>query len=592
METVVDKGCVAAELIPESILDVRVQHRPVIGITTNHEAIDATLRERYYKQVVAAGGVPVLIPPVDDEEVISLTVDSIDALILSGGGDHDPKWQGEERSTLLGNVNEERDRPELMITRIAAKRQLPILGICRGMQTMAVALGGKVAQDLSLLPDHDTQPAIAHSQAEERDVTTHGVRLEEGSLLQQLYGKTSLRVNSFHHQAVRETGSQFYPIAFADDGVIEAMTSNQHKPWLGVQWHPEWLGTDGGVIFRWLVDEAALFRKAKTLHDRIITIDSHCDTPMFFKEGADFSHRDSRILVDVEKMADGRQDAVTMVAYIPQSDSLLEAPEPTQGAPRMVTAKQYADIVFDRIEDIVAAHPDRLALARNRADIIANKCAGRKSIMLGIENARALEDDINNVDYFANRGVVYFTLCHNGDNQICDSARGNATWGGISPFGKLVVERMNKLGVTVDLSHAAESTFYDAISISSRPVVCSHSNCRSLCDHPRNLTDDQLRTLAKHDGVCQITLYHGFVDKNPSEADIRRAIDHLNHAVSIMGIDHVGLGTDFDGDGGLKGLADSSEMTLFTRQLLRQRYSDADIEKIWGANWLRRIAPL
>ena len=173
--------------------------------------------------------------------------------------------------------------------------------------------------------------------------------------------------------------------------------------------------------------------------------------------------------------------------------------------------------------------------------------------MLGIENGLALNHDISNVRYFARRGVVYITLCHNGDNDICDSARGCNTHGGVSRFGEQVIKEMNRCGIMVDLSHAGEKSFYDALSISSKPIVCSHSNCKALCDVPRNLTDDQLRALAKHGGVAHITLYHGFLRNDSQEATVMDAIAHLEHAISIMGIEHVGLGTDFDGDGGIRG---------------------------------------
>ena len=138
----------------------------------------------------------------------------------------------------------------------------------------------------------------------------------------------------------------------------------------------------------------------------------------------------------------------------------------------------------------------------------------------------------------------------------------------------------------VDLSHASEETFYDTVALSSQPVICSHSSSRVLCNSPRNLTDDQLRKLAQKGGVAQITLYHGFVCKD-GEATILDAMKHLEHAISIMGIDHVGLGTDFDGDGGIRGLANSSELMNFTIELMRRRYSIEDMEKIWGGNWLR-----
>ena len=320
------------------------------------------------------------------------------------------------------------------------------------------------------------------------------------------------------------------------------------------------------------------------MHRDIITLDSHCDTPMFFPQGVDFGTRDERILVDLHKMHEGRQTAVTMVSYLEQpkdGKTFKEiAPFPVEGP------KEYADLIFDKIQDIVDAHSADLALARTPDELLANKKAGKHTIMLGIENGQAFDHSLDNIDHFAKRGIVYTTLCHNGDNDICDSARGTQTWGGVSPFGREVIARMNKLGIMVDLSHAAESSFYDALELSDKPIVCSHSSCRALCDHPRNLTDDQMRCLAQKGGVMQVTAYHGFLSET-SEATIQDFMEHLRHAVEVMGIDHVGLGTDFDGDGGIPGLADSSDMLNFTRELLINEFSEEDIKKIWGGNWLR-----
>ena len=264
-----------------------------------------------------------------------------------------------------------------------------------------------------------------------------------------------------------------------------------------------------------------------------------------------------------------------MVAYLPQS--LAEGP------------RAYADAIFDKIEAIVAQNSDYIRIARTPADLWLHKHQGLKSIMLGIENGLALEGDLANLQHFKDRGIVYITLCHNGDNDICDSAKGNNTWGGVSPFGEQVIREMNRLGILVDMSHAGEKSFYDALDISSQPIVCSHSSSRSLCDHPRNLTDDQMRALAAKGGVAQTTIYSGFLRKNGAEATILDVMAHLDHAIEVMGIDHVGLGTDFDGDGGVPGLADSSELLNFTRQLLARRYNEQDIQKIWGGNFLRLI---
>jgi microsomal dipeptidase-like Zn-dependent dipeptidase/gamma-glutamyl-gamma-aminobutyrate hydrolase PuuD len=566
--------------------------RPVIGITGNYGEQTCKLGEGYYQQVLRAGGIPLIIPPTADKPTILQTLSRIDGLLLSGGADINPLFCGEEPSAKLGGINAERDLPELLIARLAFNRQMPILGICRGIQTMAVALGGKVAQDLSLAQTADGASPIKHSQEADRSEPTHTVILEEGSTLRQLFSRpvgcdsvaSPLPVNSFHHQAVSNPGPHFRVSARAKDGIIEAIESSEMKPFMGVQWHPECMGDDGQPLFRWLVGEAKTYRKTQQLHDRILTLDTHCDTPMFFPQNVDFGTRDGKILVDLPKMTEGRLDATIMVCYLPQ-------PKPGETFQQNVAfdvagPKAYADLIFDKIGDIVSRYGDRVALARTPNELWQNKQTGKKSIMLGIENGLALEADLGNVEYFQQRGVVYITLCHNGDNAICDSARGSQTHGGVSAFGAKVIAEMNRHGLMVDLSHAAESSFYDALQISRTPIVCSHSSARTLCDHPRNLTDDQMRALAQKGGVCQITLYNGFLVKD-GKATILDAMAHLDHAIRVMGIDHVGLGTDFDGDGGVCGLADASELTLFTRQLLARRYSEADIQKIWGGNFLR-----
>ena len=544
--------------------------RPLIGISANTADIDLTLRRVYCDQIVRAGGVPMVLPPVDDAEVLINMLEGIDGLVLTGGADYNPLWYGEQPEKELHTINSTRDLPELLLTRLAFNRQIPILGICRGVQTMAIALGGNLVQDL--------KTPLKHSQDAPRSEATHSVTITEGSTLYGLYGQETF-VNSFHHQAVKDCGSHLYVVATAPDGVIEAVESTEQKALMGVQWHPEWMGDEGLKLFEWLTQRSREFKAAKALHREILTLDSHCDTPMFFPQGVHFEQRDPKVLYDLHKMTDGKQDAVTMVAYLPQHPKPGELPEG-------MSPRQYADSIFDQIEAIVAHESDYVALARTPQQLYENKAMGKKSIMLGIENGLAIEDDIRNIAHFVQRGIVYITLCHNGDNAICDSARGTQTHGGVSAFGEQVIREMNRLGVMVDLSHGAETSFFDALSISQTPIVCSHSNCKALCDVPRNLTDAQLKALAQAGGVAQITLYHGFLRKE-GEADIRDAMAHLNHAIDVMGIDHVGLGTDFDGDGGIKGLADASELINFTTALLRQRFSKADIKKIWGENWLR-----
>ena len=574
------------------------EDKPVIGITGNFADGEARLGERYYKVVAAAGGVPVIIPPLADKDAIINTLDGIDGLLLSGGGDVNPLWAGEEPSPGLHGINSERDKAELMTVRLAYNRQMPILGICRGIQVLVTALGGQVEQDIAEgiaagrigADGGDKKPVrqVKHSQDADRSEPTHTVRIAIGSILCKLYNKERMAVNSMHHQAVRSCGRRFTVSATASDGVIEAIESAEFKPVMGVQWHPEWLGDDGLPLFRWLVGEAQTFIQAKKIHRRTLILDTHCDTPMFFPQGIHFDQRDPRILVDLHKMADGRQDAVIMAAYLPQpkpGETFSDKVEPAFDSP-----KGYADHIFDTLESIANENIPYLAIAETPDELYENKRGGLRSIMFGIENGLALEHDLANVEHFARRGVVYITLCHNGDNDICDSARGTGTHGGVSEFGAKVIREMNRCGVMVDMSHASEKSFYDALDISAHPIVCSHSNSKVLCDVPRNLSDDQMRSLAAKGGVMHVTLYHGFLRNDEQEATVLDAIAHLEHAARVMGIEHVGIGTDFDGDGGIRGFADSSEMINFTMNLLRRRYSEEDIARIWGGNWLRVMA--
>ena len=592
-------------------------NKPVIGITTNFSGQDVTIREVFHKQVIDAGGTPLLIPPTTDKQILTNILDRIDGLLLTGGADVNPLWAGEEPTINVGNINDKRDLSELLTTRLAYNRQIPIFAVCRGMQVLTIALDGKVQQHiydpyiveetgekkLTRLKSATTlRPAkLKHDQSAAFTEPTHSIAIEPDSILHSIYKQDKIFVNSFHHQAVSVPGKRFKATAYAPDSVIECMESAEFKPILGVQWHPEWLEEEGQKLFKWFVNEADNFRTAKQLHTRILTLDTHCDTPMFFPQGVDFAKRDPRILYDLHKMTEGHQDAVTMAAYLPQPriGETFSSKIDVEGLKRFnpeltdvldnLTPTSYADLIFNKIEKIVKENSRYLSIARTPSDLYEDKRKGRKSIMFAIENGLALEGDLANVKYFAQRGVTYITLCHNGDNDICDSARGSNLHGGMSKFGIEVIKEMNRNGIMVDLSHGGEKSFYDALEISSQPIVCSHSNSKALCDVPRNLTDDQLKALAKKGGVAHITLYGGFLCKGGT-ASILDAIAHLEHAIDVMGIDHVGIGTDFDGDGTVRGMADASEMINFTRHLLARKYSERDIEKIWGGNWLRVMA--
>ena len=567
---------------------------PLVGITGNFGDKGCELAEGYYRSVLKAGGTPVVIPPHYDKEALVTLLETLDGIIFSGGGDLNPLLLGEEPLPQLHSVCPQRDEPELFLAREAFHRQIPMLGICRGIQVMAAALGGKVYQDIytqSLPPRGEVGGGLLkHSQDMPRFAASHTVNIEEGSLLQSVFGnKKTLAVNSFHHQAVSETGPHMKVSAVSPDGIIEAVESTEHKALLGVQWHPECfiLGGDESMmsLFRWLIGEARTFSQAKHIHDTSIILDSHCDTPMFFSDNskeniAMFGTRSDKVLVNLPKMTEGRLDACIMVAYLPQGERTPEG---------LKAATEKAHRLLTQMDEIVQANNSRVGFAETASDILRLKALGKKAILRGIENGYAIGKDLALLEEFKHRGIVYMTLCHNGDNDICDSARGNAEHGGLSPFGREVVQEMNRLGILVDMSHASEKSFYDALELSKVPIVCSHSSARALCDHPRNLTDDQMRALAKHDGVAQTTVYAGFLRKE-GQATILDAVEHLCHAAKIMDVEHVGLGTDFDGDGGVPGLADASEIINFTRHLLRRQFSEQDIRLIMGGNFLRAIA--
>lgn len=554
--------------------------KPVVGITANFGEYGSQLAEAYYESVRMAGGVPVILPASLEVDDLDDFLQGVDAMVFSGGGDLNPLLVGEQPVRDLHSICAQRDLQELLLMRRALDRQMPVLGICRGVQVMAAALGGKVVQDIYSSSLYQTTP-LKHSQDLERQFPSHSVTIAPDSILSSLFGAGTLEVNSFHHQAVAEPGRGMKVTAQSPDGVVEAIESSEFKSVLGVQWHPEafYRLPDNPMkpIFEWLTREATEYRKAKKVHRRVLTLDSHCDTPMFFGYDIDFSQRDDRILVDATKMRDGGLDASIMAAYLPQGK--LDDPS-------RLAATRQAHALLDGIDSRIAS-VDGVGLAATPAEVRSLKAQGKLAIIKAIENGYALGLDLHNVEAFKKRGVVYITLCHNGDNDICDSAsKTNNTHGGLSDFGREVVGEMNRLGIMVDLSHGGERSFYDAMAASTQPIVCSHASCRALCDHPRNLTDQQMRDLRDHGGVMQITLYHGFL-RLDGEATILDAMAHLDHAVDVMGIDSVGLGTDFDGDGGVVGLANASEVINFTRQLLKRRYSIEDIAKLWGGNFLR-----
>jgi microsomal dipeptidase-like Zn-dependent dipeptidase len=329
-------------------------------------------------------------------------------------------------------------------------------------------------------------------------------------------------------------------------------------------------------LFRYHIHLASVFAKAKNLHHRIATIDSHTDTPMRALS-FDLGHKEGG-KVNFPLMREGLLDAVFMVAYLPQR---------ARDEAALNQATRYAE---ERLSAVIAQakkYPQCMEIAKTPDDFWRIKQTGKKAVFLGIENGYAIGKNLKNLEKFKESGVSYMTLCHNEDNDICDGVGGNAEWGGLSPFGKKVVAEMNQLGMMIDISHAAESSFYDVLKYSAKPVIASHSSSRAICNHRRNLDDDQIRALASKGGVVQICLYSEFIHTDAKEASLSHAIRHLRHIIDIAGIDHAGIGSDFDGDGELIGCRAANELTGFTTRLIAEGFDDESIAKIWGGNLLR-----
>lgn len=315
----------------------------------------------------------------------------------------------------------------------------------------------------------------------------------------------------------------------------------------------------------------------------MIVLDSHCDTPSQILRGRDLGIDNSSGHVDFPKLRKGGVDAVFFALY---TSNTLSADSSLRLALRMLSG----------VRDSVAAHPEYAALAYEPEDIIANKERGLTSIFLGMENGLPIEKDLSLLRLFHDFGVRYMTLTHNGDNDICDSAAEASHWNGLSPFGHEVVAEMNRLGIIVDIAHCSDKTFWDCIDASATPIVSTHSCCRALCGHRRNLTDDMIRALADKGGVIQINFYPTFLSDNAELAaesgigmpGIKEVVDHIDHAVKIGGINAVGIGSDFDGiETTPVGLENISLLPRVFDEMSHRGYSDSDIEKIAGGNFLR-----
>lgn len=555
-------------------------NHPLIGISANYREGDSCIENSYALSILEAGGVPVLIPVCTDIEILRETVKRLDGLLLTGGGDINPLFAKEDPIPQLQEYNIIRDQYDFTLVKLATDRCIPIFGICRGHQVINLAFGGNNYQDIY---SQRQTPTLKHSQSVSREYGSHTVLIEKESLLFNIMGTDSIVVNSFHHQAIKDVAPGFHVSATSPDGIIEAMEGRPAYPIFSVQWHPEKMAVRPDQqmqrLFHYFVNEAKLFARAKNFHEQQLVVDSHCDTPMKFTEDFDFSLRHNNVKVDLPKMQEGLEDAVFMVAYLHQED---------RDENSLQAATQKAIDILYQIAEQAKRLQTQVGIAYSADDLVFLKNAGKKAIFLGIENGYALGKDLSNLTLFKNMGVSYITLCHNGDNDICDSAKGNHEHNGLSDFGRKVVTEMNRLGIIVDISHAGDKTVSDVLEISTAPIIASHSSCRSLCNHPRNLTDEQIRAIAAKGGVIQICLYGPFL-KDSGEATIEDAIAHINHVVQLVGIEHVGIGTDFDGDDEekLTGCRAANELPRLTMELFRQGYSETDLARLWGGNLLR-----
>lgn len=376
--------------------------------------------------------------------------------------------------------------------------------------------------------------------------------------------------------------------------------------------------------------EADFATKVSELHDKVLTVDTHADTPSrLLREDWKIGERHESSgrrgsKIDLPRMAEGGLDAEFFAAFVGQGARTPEGYE---------AAKERAFRVLDAIHEMCEDYPELVSLATTPEDAYRIEKEGKRAAFIGMENGYPIGQDLSLIEKYYDRGVRYITLCHSRDNDICDSSTdlGGPEDNGLSEFGKEVIAECNRLGIMVDISHASEKSFFDIIEATKAPIMASHSSARALCNHPRNLTDEQLKALAKNGGVIQICFVSSFVKEQPPNPEreaalkalrekygsrrnildeaastkrreeyqkiyekypgvkttLQELVDHIDHVVELIGVDHVGIGTDFDGGGGVEGCNDVSEMPNVTEELLKRGYSEEDIQKIWGGNIMR-----
>jgi membrane dipeptidase len=381
------------------------------------------------------------------------------------------------------------------------------------------------------------------------------------------------------------------------------------------------------VAFAGKNDDTRLDKKVQRIHAKCLTVDTHCDTPMLLlKPGFDVrkEHQVSECRVDLLRMKKGGIDAMFFAVFTAQKPRTPE---------NYKSDYELANQMLDSIHSMVKHNSDLVTLALKADDLAKIEKTGKRAIYIGMENGFPLSKDLSRVEEFYRKGIRYITLCHSFNNDICDSSTDGkpAEHNGLSDFGRQVVSEMNRLGMMVDVSHISDKSFFDVIECSKAPVIASHSSVRAVANHPRNMTDEMIKKLAEKGGVIQICLLDEYI-KNPdttsvnykrlqiirkkyandldkmSEAEkeamfkewdelkawnqqdlpnVKDFVDHIDHVKNLVGVDHVGIGSDLDGGGGLTDCADVSQFPNITKELVRRGYTQTEIRKIWGGNLLR-----
>ena len=371
----------------------------------------------------------------------------------------------------------------------------------------------------------------------------------------------------------------------------------------------------------------------QTLHERTLTLDTHVDIPLDYMQGIDPGFQTDQ-QVDLPKMVKGGLDAAFFIIYTPQTPFSLEGAM----AADYEAANKIAETRFRAIQNLLIEYPEQVSLCISAAEVRDVVSKGRRAVLIGMENAFPLGPDLSKVELWARRGVRYMGLTHMGHNQFGDSSNPKTQWseteslhGGLSKLGERLVRKLNDVGIMVDVSHAAKSTMMQATQLSRVPVIASHSGVMGVAQSARNLDDEQLMAIKANGGVVQLVALGAYVkalspeqeafrmsvreemgietdaklyamdevtaglyrkrlaalsDISPA-ATVADFVDHIDYAVKIMGIDHVGIASDFDGGGGIIGWEDASKTPAVTDELERRGYSEADIAKIWGGNLLR-----